>query len=135
VDTPPRATPAPPGLLARLRRSGLLAALAVGVAAWGVGRLVQTQVQAGRAEELRALVQPGELRMISSLSCIFCTRARQYLVEHRIPVEECFIERDPACRAEYTRLGAAGTPTVLVRGQPQLGFDPARIARTLGGRD
>lgn len=126
---------APPSLWQRARRSGLVAALVVGVAAWGVGRLVQTQVQDGRADALRALVQPGDLRLISSLSCVFCTRARQYLATHRIPFDECFIERDATCLADYKRLGAAGTPTVLVRGTPMLGFDPARVTRALGGDD
>ena len=52
--------------------------------------------------------------MISSVTCIFCTKARQYMTEHRIPFEECLIERDPACLADYKRLGASGTPTLLM---------------------
>ena len=83
------------------------------------------------AETLRQLVQPGDLKLISSTSCLFCTRARQYLTEQRIPFEECFIERDSACLAEYRARGAAGTPTVLVRGQARLGFDPGQVAETL----
>lgn len=117
----------------RLRQSGVLAVLVVGIVAWGLGRVVQTQVQSGQAEALRQVARPGDIRMISSLTCIFCTKARQYMTEHRIPFEECLIERDAACLADYKRLGASGTPTLLIRGQRQLGFDPQRITSALGG--
>jgi glutaredoxin len=117
----------------RLRQSGLLAVLVVGLVAWGLGRAVQTQVQSGHAEALRQVARPGDIRMISSVTCIFCTKARQYMTEHRIPFEECLIERDAACLADYKRLGASGTPTLLIRGQRQLGFDPQRITSALGG--
>lgn len=117
----------------RVRSGGLLAVLVVGVVAWGLGRVVQTQVQDGQAEALRAVARPGDIRMLSSVTCIFCTKARQYLTEHRIPFEECLIERDPVCLADYKRLGASGTPTLLVRGQRQLGFDPLRVTAALGG--
>jgi glutaredoxin len=117
----------------KLRQSGLLAVLVVGVVAWGLGRVVQTQVQAGHADALRQVARPGDIRMISSVSCVFCAKARQYLTEHRIPFEECLIERDAACMADYKRLGASGTPTLLIRGQRQLGFDPQRVTAALGG--
>ena len=116
----------------RLRQSGIVAVLVVGVVAWGLGRVVQTQVQSGHAEALRQVARPGDIRMISSVTCIFCTKARQYMTEHRIPFEECLIERDAACLADYKRLGASGTPTLLIRGQRQLGFDPQRITSALG---
>ena len=130
--TPPDRAGRPP-LWQRLRQSGVLAVLVVGLVAWGLGRVVQTQVRDGQAEALRAVARPGDIRMVSSVSCIFCTKARQYMTEHRIPFEECLIERDATCLADYKRLGASGTPTLLVRGQRQLGFDPQRITSALGG--
>ena len=126
-------SPTRPSWWQRLRQSGILAVLVIGVVAWGLGRIVQTQVQGDQAEALRAVARPGDIRMISSVTCIFCTKARQYMTEHRIPFEECLIERDPACLADYKRLGASGTPTLLIRGQRQLGFDPQRITSALGG--
>jgi hypothetical protein len=33
---------------------------------------------------------------------------------------------------EFEMLQAPGTPVIIVRGQPQLGFSPAHIARALG---
>ena len=126
-------SPTRPSWWQRLRQSGILAVLVIGVVAWGLGRIVQTQVQGDQAEALRAVARPGDIRMISSVTCIFCTKARQYMTEHRIPFEECLIERDAACLADYKRLGASGTPTLLIRGQRQLGFDPQRITGALGG--
>jgi glutaredoxin len=117
----------------RLRQNSMVTVLLVGMLAWGLGRVVQTQVRDGQADALRAVARPGDIRMLSSVSCIFCLKARQYLTEHRIPFEECLIERDAACLADYKRLGASGTPTLLVRGQRQLGFDPQRVTSALGG--
>jgi glutaredoxin len=122
-----------PTLWQRLGRGSAVSVVLVGVLAWGVGRVVQTQVRDGQAEALRAVARPGDIRMLSSVSCIFCTKARQYLTEHRIPFEECLIEKDTTCLADYKRLGASGTPTLLVRGQRQLGFDPLRVTAALGG--
>jgi glutaredoxin len=117
----------------RLRQNSMVAVLLVGILAWGLGRIVQTQVRDGQADALRTVTRPGDIRMLSSVSCIFCMKARQYMTEHRIPFEECLIERDAACLADYKRLGASGTPTLLVRGQRQLGFDPLRVTAALGG--
>lgn len=111
----------------------MVAVLLVGILAWGLGRVVQTQVRDGQADALRAVARPGDIRMISSVTCIFCMKARQYMTEHRIPFKECLIERDAACLADYKRLGASGTPTLLIRGQRQLGFDPLRVTAALGG--
>lgn len=122
-----------PSVWQRLRRSNAVAVLMVGLLAWGLGRVVQTQVRDGQADALRAVARQGDIRMISSVTCIFCTKARQYMTEHRIPFEECVIERDAACLNDYKRLGASGTPTMLVRGQRQLGFDPLRVTAALGG--
>lgn len=71
--------------------------------------------------------RPGDIRMLSSLTCVFCARARQWLTVQQVPFTECFIERDADCAATYRALGAPGTPTLLVRGQAQLGFSPQRV--------
>lgn len=90
----------------------------------------------GRGEDalgarLAAAARPGDIRMLSSLTCVYCERARLWLGAQRVPFSECFIERDAACAQQYRALGARGTPTLLVRGQPQLGFDPQRVLAAL----
>lgn len=116
--------------LIRFSRSGLglaLLLLAIGAASswWG------GQQQRGVGQQVAALARPGDIRMLSSETCAICTVARAWFTEHRVPFTECWIERDAACRAEHTALRAAGTPVLLVRGQPQLGFSPERLQAAL----
>ena len=112
------------------RRSLLgLAALVFGVAAaqrWWAGR-GQAQVGAALAER----AAPDDIRMLSSTTCAYCTAARQWMRQHRVPFSECFIETDAGCAADYAALRAPGTPVLLVRGQVQLGFDPQRVLGAL----
>lgn len=77
-------------------------------------------------------VKPGDIRMISSETCPWCLVARRWMTQQGIPFEECFIERDATCLADYQALGAAGTPTLVVRGQRVIGFDRARLIDILG---
>lgn len=126
--TRPAAPSAPrPGSGRRGLWSLLLVILAAGALAEGARAWVQQQ----RAQALRAVATPGDIRMISSESCVFCAQARAWLTRERLPFEECFVERDARCAADYDRLGRPGTPTLLVRGQAQLGFDPERITVAL----
>jgi len=78
-----------------------------------------------------ALAGPGDIRMLSSETCAVCLRARQWLVQHRVPFEECLIEQDAVCRQTLTATGLTGTPVFLVRGRPQLGFSPQALERAL----
>jgi len=118
--------------LAELRQSGVLSLLLVVGAGWLGSTLLGAYQDRGTAAELRQLARPGDIRLISSVSCVFCTRARRWLTEYQVPFSECLIERDPACMAEYRALGARGTPTVLVRDQAQLGFDARSVVAMLG---
>lgn len=83
------------------------------------------------AEHIATVAKPGDIRMLSSETCGFCTRARQWLTQHRIPFQECFIERDAACAADFRALRAPGTPVMIVRQQMLVGFQPERVAQAL----
>ncbi|WP_119155623.1 glutaredoxin family protein [Caldimonas tepidiphila] len=124
-DSPPPAADAPKPLRTLLLMGALIAAMSGGVL------LIQGRGEQKLSAELQARAQPGDIRMISSQTCVYCNRAREWLTEHRVPFDECFIERDARCAAQYQALGARGTPTLLVRGQPVLGFNPERIAAVL----
>jgi len=112
------------------RRSLLgLVALVMAVSAvsqWWAGRH-----DAALGPQLAALARPGDIHMVSSTTCAYCTVARQFLQRHGVAFSECFIERDAACAAQFAAARAPGTPLLLVRGRPMVGFDAQRIQATL----
>lgn len=126
---PPPAGPARSPLLTLLSMGALIAAVAGGVL------LIQDHGEKKFTAELQARARPGDIRMISSETCVYCNKAREWMNARQVPFEECFIERDEPCAAQYRALGARGTPTILVRGQPQLGFNPERMAAVLAATD
>ncbi|MDO8420452.1 MAG: hypothetical protein Q7S90_10480, partial [Rubrivivax sp.] len=81
-----------------------------------------------------ALAQAGDIRMLSSETCPICTVARTWFTEHRVPFSECLIERDAQCKADFDAARAPGTPLIIVRGVPQLGFNPERLRQALQPR-
>ena len=109
-----------------------LAVLVLAVAAVGSWWAGLHDQRLGR--QVAAQVQPGDIHLLSSDNCALCLVARRWLAEHRVPFTECSIERDPVCRATFDSTQAAGTPVVLVRGQPHLGFQPDHLLRVLKAR-
>ena len=82
-------------------------------------------------ELLAQRAKPGDIRMISSETCPYCVAARRWMTQQGVPFKECLIERDAQCLADYQALGAAGTPTLVVRGHRVIGFDRARLLEIL----
>jgi len=108
----------------------------VGLAALVLAVSVASQWWAGRHEErlgeaVAALAQAGDIRMLSSETCAICTVARAWFTEHRVPFSECMIERDAQCQADFEATLSPGTPVILVRGLPQVGFNPERVHAAL----
>lgn len=98
---------------------------------WGLSQAASWFLSRSQAQTLRELARPGDIRMISSTTCVFCEKARRWLTAEAVPFQECFIETDSACMTEYQARGALGTPTMVVRGQTQLGFDKERVSKAL----
>ncbi len=97
--------------------------LAVSAASqWWVG------YQEGRlGREVAGLAGAGDIRMLASDSCGICVVARRWFQDHGVAYSECSIERDAICRQAFDAVQAPGTPVMLVRGVPQLGFNPERL--------
>lgn len=104
-------------------------ALSWAIQQWWIGHRAD-----GLGQQVAALAQPGDIHMLSSVTCSVCTRARLWFTEHRVPFTECKIESDSACRAEHRALGAAGTPVIVVRGVPTLGFSADAVLARLQQR-
>lgn len=103
----------------------LVAAVALANFGWGEFRASQLGTQVARA------AKAGDIEMLSSVTCAYCDAARAWFEQHGVPVRECFIERDADCAARFAALQSPGTPLLLVRGERQVGFSPARVAQAL----
>ncbi|HRI18113.1 MAG TPA: glutaredoxin family protein [Burkholderiaceae bacterium] len=111
-------------------RSGLsLLALVLAVTAASEAWQAWSARQVGR--EVAALARPGDILMIASDTCAYCAQAREWFTAHAVPYRECSIERDAACAERFAALLAPGTPVILVRDRPQVGFSPQRVAEAL----
>jgi glutaredoxin len=115
--------------IALLRRFASLAVLLLGV--WGATQALQWWSARQLGSEAAANAKPGDIQMISSVTCVFCAKARAWFTEQKIPFTECFVERDATCHAQYRGLLAPGTPVIVVRGQPQIGFSSQRVVAAL----
>jgi glutaredoxin len=104
------------------------------LAVWGLQLAWQDRLAERVAAQVATRARPGDIHMVSSATCPFCTQARGWLTAHHVPFSECFIETDPDCAAQYSALLAPGTPVLLVRGQRQVGFSAARVAAALQAR-
>ena len=111
------------------RRFGSLALLLLAV--WVGTQAVQAWSRDRLGNDAAALAAPGDIQMISSLSCPYCAAARAWFTEYRVPYTECFIERDAACDRRFNALLSPGTPVLVVRGQRQVGFDAQRVVKAL----
>lgn len=119
--------------MATSRRS-IVALVALVLAVGAASQWWSSRVEARLGEQVAALAQDGDIRLLSSTTCAYCTVARHWLQQHQVRFDECFIEKDAACARQFEQARAAGTPLVLVRGQPQLGFDPRRVRDALQPR-
>lgn len=113
-----------------MKRSELIVLLVVMALAFGAGQWLRGSRPAGSDEQgaaLRAAVQPGELQMISSTTCAYCTKARLWLTEQQVPFDECFVETNTSCRQRWLAVGAQATPTFVVGRTAVLGLDVPRL--------
>jgi len=112
-----------------LRRIAPVALLAV--AAWTGMQLLNSFGSERIAREMASSAKAGDIMLLSSVTCVYCEQARAYFKENKIPFAECFIEQDKACAAAYAALQSPGTPTLVVKGQRQVGFSAERVAQRL----
>ena len=114
-------------MAAPISTRSLIALVLLVLAASGASEWWREHQARAVGQALAQQARAGDIQMISSVACVFCERARQWLTRQQVPFSECFIELDAACAARYQALRAPGTPLLLVRGQAQLGFDAQRV--------
>ena len=82
------------------------------------------------ASKAPAAARP-EIRMYATDWCGYCRQARQYFAQRGIRFTEVDIEKSPAGRAEYDRLGVRGVPVILVGAQRMVGFSEQSMSQLL----
>ena len=61
--------------------------------------------------------------MFSATYCPNCLHAKDFLSKNNIPFLEFDIEKSDAARLYFDKLGARGTPFLLVNNKPMQGFN------------
>lgn len=74
---------------------------------------------------------PAEVTMYATDWCPYCRKARDYFARNGIRYTELDIEKSPAAKAEYHRLGGRGVPLILVGSQRMSGFSEEGLANML----
>jgi glutaredoxin len=72
-----------------------------------------------------------EIRMYATDWCGYCRKARDYCARNGIRYTELDVEKSPAARDEYQRMGARGVPVILVGTQRMNGYSEQRLAQML----
>jgi glutaredoxin len=109
----------------------LLVLIVLVLAAGAASQWWHARGEAELGARLASAAREGDIRMVSSVDCVYCAHARAWMREHKVVFSECMIEKDADCRAVFEAAGARATPTLLVRGNVQLGFDPERVLAVL----
>ena len=109
----------------------LLGLLLVLLLAWGAREWLAHRQTAQQGQALRQVVKADDIVVYTTDTCPYCAQARAWLNGQGLPWRECNVEHSEQCRADYESRGAPGVPMLKVRGQWQLGFDPAWLLDTL----
>jgi glutaredoxin len=120
--------------MAPTARRPLFGLIALVVVAAGAMQAFGGWSRARLGTQVAAAARPGDIQMISSVTCVYCAQARAWFAENRVPYNECLIERDAACAERYNALMAPGTPVMFVRGKRLLGFNAQAVADALATR-
>jgi glutaredoxin len=62
---------------------------------------------------------------------MFCSQAKEYLSQRKVPFQERDITRDSAALQELKTLGYMTTPVIQIDGSVIVGFDAAKIDAAL----
>ena len=72
------------------------------------------------------------VRIYTTPSCVYCTKAKQYFRENRIPFTEYNVAQDLKKAEEMVKKsGQMGVPVVDVNGRIIIGFNQPEIERAL----
>ena len=74
-----------------------------------------------------------KVRIYSTPTCPFCIRAKQFLKDNHVEVEDIDVSKDTAKAQEMvSKSGQMGVPVLDIEGELIIGFDRDKIKKTLG---
>lgn len=114
----------------RRPQSWLSLVVIVGVV-WGAHQVWSQWREHRDIHAIRATARAQDIVMFTTDDCPYCAKARTWFKANEVPWRECNIERNALCKQVFDARGAPGVPLLHVRGQWQLGFDPAWLAKAL----
>lgn len=114
----------------RRPQSWLSLAVIVGVV-WGAHQAWSQWREHRDIDAVRATAGAQDIVMFTTNDCPYCAKARAWFKANEVPWRECNIERNAMCKQVFDARGAPGVPLLHVRGQWQLGFNPAQLAEAL----
>jgi len=94
-------------------------------------QIYRDRINDGLGAQVAALARAGDIQMLSSVSCVYCDRARAWFEKHQVTFNECFIERDETCAARFRASMSHGTPTLFVKGRRLVGFNAQNVLDAL----
>jgi glutaredoxin 3 len=74
----------------------------------------------------------GEVVLLSTAGCAYCSRMRTYLHAGGVPYRELDIEHDPEGSRLFHEAGGIGVPLLLVGEIAVQGYDPAAVREAVG---
>ena len=69
----------------------------------------------------------GEVVLLSTAGCTYCSRMRAYLRAGGVPYRELDVDREPEGRRLFHAAGGIGVPLLLVGEIAVQGYDPAAV--------
>ncbi len=83
---------------------------------------IPAQATPGEPVAAKRQAKAKSVVMFSAEWCGYCRKARRYFQANRVAFRERDIDKDPAARREYERLGGRGLPLILVGDRRMSGF-------------
>jgi glutaredoxin 3 len=76
---------------------------------------------------------PPEVVLYCAPDCVWCTAARDFLLEKRVPFTEIdVLQNRDKWRAARRLTGRSGLPILIVGGEATVGFERDELAKRLG---
>ena len=82
-------------------------------------------------EALTLRIDPPQIVMFGTQSCVYCRQAKQFFAKHALPYIEYDIETDDEQRKMFDLLNGRVTPLIIINKEILHGFEEAAVREAL----